>query len=460
MARSKSKQNRTRMLRRIRLGKAKKAEKKRIKVLKEARQAERKAKQNKGTETVPPLVPATSSPANPKTAGPDSVTPKPTLTQQGIPRASFIGRDELDRFCASRIGYGNLKAGYWFLGAEEGFSNSGQNVLSLWLREAAVEDLYEAHQRRGQMDHLDSVDGQRQSTWAFCIRLLLALQGKEHGDGPVLDYQRRRWGRRDGETLLAELLPLPNPNRQAWMYSAHSGIAGYLANRALFEAQWLGPRTDLLRSMILVHRPAVFVAYTKGCWKSYEGIFDGARWQTIDAGAGEAQVAVWNGIRLAMIQSYARELDKPEYQEFPSKDLVAHLTGGAPANASRTLPDDGCEIDPTEPVAALEADTIDPVATPVADTINPTDPMSALEGLGFRRGAMGLEGDRRYDHPDISGPGSVYAMPNRLTATGVYRTWLPQLVQPNGRDNADRYDAWSGAQLTSLLKRLRDHFEH
>jgi len=82
---------------------------------------------------------------------------------------------ELHAFCESRVGYGNLLGRFWFLGAEEGFSNEAtQDTLRTWLREMPVEDILEAHRKRDQMRHLDPVRGRSQKTWAFCIRLFLA----------------------------------------------------------------------------------------------------------------------------------------------------------------------------------------------------------------------------------------------------------------------------------------------
>ena len=121
------------------------------------------------------------------------------------------------------FGYGRWSAPYWFVGMEPGGAEDAR-VYSSWHELGAPEllDLWE-HSKACDDTHLVSGDPPLQPTWKQLIRLVLGYQGKPADQDNVRAYQRDRLGRRDGETLLAELssvnatsLSVQIPQREAY----------------------------------------------------------------------------------------------------------------------------------------------------------------------------------------------------------------------------------------------------
>jgi len=193
----------------------------------------------------------------------------------------------LSTFLPQRLGYGNPSAPYWFLGAEEGFTGPGRSGLASpreydrlcrWIEGPAVEDILAGHERI-QITQWFGASPTLQSTWAPLIELLLAvLRNESVGQHDVRAYQAQQWGRAGGETLVAELLPLPNPDKDNWLYRDIGGRAE-LRSRSSYRAAWLDRRVSLLRAAVNANKPRFVVCYTKHLWQNgFARVFAGARW--------------------------------------------------------------------------------------------------------------------------------------------------------------------------------------
>jgi hypothetical protein len=117
--------------------------------------------------------------------------------------------DARSRAARHWFGYGRWDAPYWFVGMEPGGKDEHASYES-WLRLGGGELLdCKAH-------HLDSGftkwhGGRRpptQSTWRRLMQALLAYKGEPTDMDAVSVYQRDRWGMREGETALIELMTL------------------------------------------------------------------------------------------------------------------------------------------------------------------------------------------------------------------------------------------------------------
>jgi len=114
-----------------------------------------------------------------------------------------------------------------------------------------------------------------QRTWRPMCHLMLRRAGVLH---PTLTqrlrYQADALGRKNGESLLVELLPYPHPDSGKWLYETFERFK----TRAAYEAAILPQRMRLLRDIITEHPPEIIVAYGKRNWDSYKQLINVASW--------------------------------------------------------------------------------------------------------------------------------------------------------------------------------------
>lgn len=170
----------------------------------------------------------------------------------------------LDEFTHKFYGYGNYNSPYWFIGMEEGGGNSFAEIakrLDVWAHRGKLEleDLAEYHNEIG-LSHYFREKPTLQLTWSKLIRILLSVDGKMPITEHVREYQRTLLGRTNGQTCLAELLPLPSPSTSRWLYAQHSQLP-YLADRERYKSACLTPRIEHLNRQIKKHNPQAVVFY-------------------------------------------------------------------------------------------------------------------------------------------------------------------------------------------------------
>jgi hypothetical protein len=120
-------------------------------------------------------------------------------------------------------GYGRWNAPYWFIGPEPGKAKKeGENLLArcrAWLdlcpngpQSGGLIDSRDHHARFNRLEFFVPEHGKKrvptQNTWRQLIRLLLAYENKPYDNECIAKYQAEKWGRRDGETCVAELSAL------------------------------------------------------------------------------------------------------------------------------------------------------------------------------------------------------------------------------------------------------------
>ena len=77
-------------------------------------------------------------------------------------------------------------------------------------------------------------DCERRSSVAD-VGAILASQGAAPTPEAVGVYQAHKLGRLEGQTVVAELMPLPSRNACEWIYSAVAGVPGLLTREAYVE---------------------------------------------------------------------------------------------------------------------------------------------------------------------------------------------------------------------------------
>ncbi len=162
-------------------------------------------------------------------------------------------------------GYGNKEGKYWFLGMEEG----GGSLEELKERAALfseVEDLYEAHDKLGRAHTME----RHVPTWRVMSKLIMALNGEPDWAEPqeARRYQADKLGRKDGETFLVELMPLPSPSTHEWPYESI-----YPDRDTYYQAVRPG-RIAMLREELSKCSPEILICYGKGNWRHHEEIFE------------------------------------------------------------------------------------------------------------------------------------------------------------------------------------------
>ncbi len=204
----------------------------------------------------------------------------------------------LDRFAQSFYGYGNYSGAFWFIGMEEGGGNSLEEIarrLDAWANrgEREIDDIVEFHAEI-QITHLFNDRPELQPTWNKLIRILLSSDGKEPTTDQVREFQRTSLGRRDGNNCLVELLPLPSPATDRWLYGEYSAL-GYLVDRDSYKQACLTHRVPHLQMRINEHKPKVVVFYGLGYrqhWQEIAGVDFEAGSDGIDIGRNGSSLFV------------------------------------------------------------------------------------------------------------------------------------------------------------------------
>lgn len=171
------------------------------------------------------------------------------------------------------IGYGREESPVVFIGKEEGFGPNIRGDLtgrSAWTR---IMDLRDAAGK--DPDHRFTEHIRCQRTWRPMCHLMLRREGVAQPDlAARSQYQAGRLGRKDSETLLAELFPFPQPRAKAW-----EGIPpDRYASRSDYEAKLLPRRIDVLQDALASAKRELVVCYTTECWPAFKQLFGGARW--------------------------------------------------------------------------------------------------------------------------------------------------------------------------------------
>ncbi len=202
-----------------------------------------------------------------------------------MPSSKLFDDLTLGEFAESFLGYGNVNAPVWFIGMEEGGGGSFGEIskrVNVWTERGKhpLEDIFAYHSAISLDQWFSGPRPKLQSTWSGLIRLQFGLTGKDpalmgiHEQTELIrDYQQNHLGRSTGAERLMELLPLPSPSNQAWLYAKHSRLP-WLANRARYMDFQAPLRAAKIRKEVEVYKPKIVVFYGLGFrdhWTSIAG---------------------------------------------------------------------------------------------------------------------------------------------------------------------------------------------
>ena len=199
----------------------------------------------------------------------------------------------LTEYMTTFFGYGRYEGDWWLVGMEEGGGDTVQDIearLRVWnvrgRRELEDVEMFTysiAHSKwfvRG---------APLQPTWAKLIRLISAAEGGSVDTESIRAYQAARLGRHDSNNCILELLPLPSPSVQDWIYGQHSSL-GELRDRATYTAAIAPQRIEHIRGQIRKHRPKAVIFYSRKYRHHWEAIAGEAFQPTELAGLEVARV--------------------------------------------------------------------------------------------------------------------------------------------------------------------------
>ena len=195
----------------------------------------------------------------------------------------------LESFMNGFYGYGTWSAKYWFVGMEEGGGSSIAEVaarLETWNHRGRpeVDDLFEFCKSTG-IKQWFGPNAKRQATWAQLCRVALIANAQSVERENIIEYQNTRLARREGETALLELLPLPSTKTTAWIYSGVTSLP-FLNSRRGYEEFIRPGRLRQLRENIAIHRPRAVVFYgNRYFWKNELVLKSGEYFDTNTSGS-------------------------------------------------------------------------------------------------------------------------------------------------------------------------------
>ena len=168
----------------------------------------------------------------------------------------------LKHFINTFYGSGNYDGDYWFVGMEEGGGNNldqAQKRIQTWqdLGETELVDIFDFHSRINYLEYFTN-PVKMQRTWMQEARIVLAAKGQPCETEDVRKYQRDEIGRKDKETCLLELLPMPSPSTSIWHYNKWTALP-FLQNRQTYQDHCLPWRIEHIRTKIIEHQPKLVV---------------------------------------------------------------------------------------------------------------------------------------------------------------------------------------------------------
>ncbi len=153
------------------------------------------------------------------------------------------------------IGHGNLKSDLWFIGMEEGYDGTMNGLLKRFSRTKGKKVIDPRPSERWFIESSNI-----QHTWGKLIRILLAMK---HPKKIAMDkeqvrmFQIKRFGKRNGDHAMLDLMPLPCGSVSKWIY-ANLGIP-HLDSRKAYEREYRPKRIELFGKEIAKYQPKAVV---------------------------------------------------------------------------------------------------------------------------------------------------------------------------------------------------------
>jgi hypothetical protein len=185
----------------------------------------------------------------------------------------------IDKF----YGYGNYRGAWWLVGMEEGSTGTSEEIVSrldLWSSRGCreLEDVAMFASSAPPLSKWFTPRPPLQPTWRGLVRLILSAERRSTDAEAARLYQGNELGRADSNNCLLELLPLPSPSVDRWIYAEHSGLPE-LRSRPEYLERIAPKRVRHLQRRIQEHRPRAVIFYSRRYqpwWEQITGASFGA----------------------------------------------------------------------------------------------------------------------------------------------------------------------------------------
>jgi hypothetical protein len=171
-------------------------------------------------------------------------------------------------FCNIKIGYGNPKGNYWFIGPEEGGDIKGnEDRIETWAELGANEhfhDMKEFHlsltKRKDDYNLNRFFLGEKsklQSTWNGILKILLPLTQIGNTTQERRKYQSEQLGSINGDTIIAELYPFSSK-----LLDDKDSMTYFGKSKKEYWQEYAPFRENLLCNKIQKYKPKVVCFYS------------------------------------------------------------------------------------------------------------------------------------------------------------------------------------------------------
>lgn len=174
----------------------------------------------------------------------------------------MISKELIENRINNFLGYGNIDSNIWFVCMEEGFAGELEDLKPRFkaTKDSVVVDICD--DMTDVPDHIRYFLGDRppiQRTWSKLITMLLAFEEQSVTTEIVREYQITRFGRRDSNHCILDLMPLPSRSIREvdWIYSIFK--IDYLMTRGVYFQEVMPMRIKLYQEYISKHRPTTVI---------------------------------------------------------------------------------------------------------------------------------------------------------------------------------------------------------
>jgi hypothetical protein len=167
---------------------------------------------------------------------------------------------DIDHLC-NFVGYGPDDAAVWFLGLEERGEEPSHLIKRLQFSQ--FEDLRRAHVEYMGIKERHIAPVNLQATWNRMCELMLILHGQQPSVSLKKTYQADYLGRRGGDSLLLELMPLPFRDIASFSYD---DVVRRFGSKNAYRKEVRLRRIEIIqdlfqRSRTNVGRPRIVICY-------------------------------------------------------------------------------------------------------------------------------------------------------------------------------------------------------
>jgi hypothetical protein len=179
---------------------------------------------------------------------------------------NMLSKELIENRIENFWGYGNLKSDVWFIGMEEGFGGTLDDLKARFEKTQNRSVIDIKNDMTDVDDHMKwfSSKPNIQRTWSKLILILLAINYKKYNpdNEEIRSFQKNLFGRLEGNHCLLEFMPLPSKSTkpQDWIYNQFN--VNYLITRKTYIASITPRRILLLQKLIKINKPKILIFYS------------------------------------------------------------------------------------------------------------------------------------------------------------------------------------------------------